>query len=110
MVKALPVIDQRSNLMPVPTKKNGMNQPKKMASIFIRGALPSAPWVASRQSYHHSRGKRAQNALEAKSLRKYEKGGKQEQSHTYRKLRVVFIREIVGARLRRSATFQNWPG
>jgi hypothetical protein len=47
MVMALPVIDQRSNLIPVPTKKNGMNQPKNMASIFICGALPSAPWVAN---------------------------------------------------------------
>src|SRR6266545_6925575 len=37
----------RSNAMPVPTKKNGVNQPKHTASSLTRNPLPSSPRVAS---------------------------------------------------------------
>ena len=92
MVSSSRVSAGRSNRIPVPTKKNGENQPKNTASILARIGLPG--FATRDETDEHPRGERAENALEAELLGQDEESRDEQQRHAHRQLRARVHRAL----------------
>ena len=74
-----------SNLTPVPTKKNGWNQPKDDRIEFVPERLRVSR--AGRHSNDHACGKGTEDPLEPELLGEHEQSREHEQSQAHRELR-----------------------